>query len=119
MNHSSHPTIFSNSLKPALYCLTQALNLKKTTYTFIIIESNRRYYVRKMLDFKGKTIISHFSVIKLTFHEEFNYSFFSEKVLIQKLTYSVEFTFSVTKKPLRVSALLSVILAQAVKSSAC
>ena len=37
-NNSSHPTIFSNSLKPALYCLTQALNLKKQ-HTLLLLSN--------------------------------------------------------------------------------
>jgi hypothetical protein len=38
MYNSSHPTIFSNSLKPALYCLTQALNLKKQ-HTLLLLSN--------------------------------------------------------------------------------
>ena len=44
INNSSHLTSFSKSLKPTLYCLTQALNVKIANILYFFIGFRLVYY---------------------------------------------------------------------------
>ena len=52
INNSSHLTSFSKSLKPTLYCLTQALNVKIANLSIIFIGFHPVYYTLNIRELK-------------------------------------------------------------------